>query len=350
MENVAAPQQVKAKKPRAPKAAKAAATDAAPAPAPKVKEPKAKKAPAKAPAPVKVDDSLTFVATSRIKTYINDLKINKDVNQIVDIVKNARSFKTDLNQLLSDEQQDLVGQFRTRALAAEKKRIEHNAKEGKPDSGESVASLDPYTVAEKAFSRNKVKFSKDSFQVIGIVMDKILYDLIAKTMDNMLDNAKLSSISVKYITVDKTSALYPIYSSSKTFKSLESTPATAVVDEAESADVDSVEEDKSTDGKINFECYIRKIIDKVKSTDDKYLVLDVLDRICNILDTISVNLHVKTVNKELFTTIFKIMICDQSGPRICDKQLFEDVNTVLADLTKQREEVTAKRVAEKASA
>lgn len=334
---------------------------------PKVKETKAKKVVAKKPvvaAPVKTDDSVTFVATSRIKTYINDNKLNKDINQILSIIKNAREFKTDLNQLLSADQQGVVGQYRVNALELEKKRAERNAKAGKTvEVEESVVNMDPYTVAEKAFTRNKVKFSKDSFQVVGIVVDKILYELVVHTMDNMLEQAKLNSISVKYISVDKTSPLYPIYSNSKTFKSLETT--TSLVEDVavtDTAEADESTEDKSTDSKINFECYIRKIIDKIKSTDEKYavfknsspfkqfcsdLVLDVLDRICNILETISINLHFKTINKELFTTIFKIMICDQSSIHVCDKQLFDEVNNVLGELNKQKEELNTKRKAEK---
>lgn len=355
-----ATQQPKIKKTRAPKAATAVAQ-------PKVKETKPKKEvkPKKAPTPVKVDDSLTFVATSRIKTYINDNKLNKNVNQILEIIKNAKEFKTDLTQLLSADQQELVGQYRETTLKAEKQKADSNAKLGKPvEDVESITTMDPYTVAEKAFTRSKVKFSKDSFQVVGIVVDKILYELVVHTMDNMLEQAKLNNISVKYISVDKSSPLYPIYSNCKTFKSLESTPValTDVSADAEAEVETESNEDNSTDSKVNFECYIRKIIDKVKSTDEKYtvfknstpfkkfcsdLVLDVLDRICNILETISINLHFKTINKGLFVTIFKIMICDQNGPHSDEPHLFDEVNTILAELVKQKEETNAQRKADK---
>lgn len=364
--------QVKAKKtrtaaePKAPKAAKAAKAPKEPkvAKEAKVSKPKKEVAPKKPPTQPKVDDSLTFVATSRIKTYINDNRLNKDVNHLLSVIKNAREFKTDLNQLLSAEQMQTVGQYRSDQLKLEAKRVESNAKSGKtPEKEEpSVSNMDPYTVAEKAFTRSKVKFSKDSFQVVGIVMDKILYELVVHTMDNMLEQPKVpTSISIKCVSADKTSPLYPIYNNSKTFKSLETVPASSTDEEAPA---DESTDDTSTDTNVNFECYIRKVIDRVKVSDDKYLgfknsspfkkfcsdlVLDVLERICNILETISVNLHVKTINKELFTTIFKIMICDQNGANSCDKQLFADVESVLSELVKQRDEQKSKRDAEKES-
>lgn len=358
------PKQTKVKAIKAPKVVKVSVD-------PKVKEPKAKKVSTKVAAPatvaIKVDDSLTFVATSRIKTYINDTKLNKDVNQILSIIKNAREFKTDLNQLLSAEQQEVVGKFRVNAMKQEQKRVEEAAKTGNEvDTKDNVSSMDPYTIAEKAFTRSKMKFSKDSFQVVGIVVDKILYELVVSTMDNMLQNVKVNSISVKHISVDKTSPLYAIYNNSKTFKSLEALDVTAVEASAEDqTDTEDSSEESSSDKKVNFKCYIRKIIDKVKSTDEKYavfnnstpfkqfcsdLVLDILDRVCNILETISVNLHFKTINKELFITIFKIMICDQNGVRVCDKQLFVDVEQLLSQLSNQRDELNAKRKAEKVSA
>jgi hypothetical protein len=360
-------QQTKVKKTRAPKAT-AVATAVATAAEPKVKEVKAKKVkaapPKKAPAPPKVDDSINYVATSRIKTYINDNKLNKDVNQILSIIKNAREFKTDLNQLLSAEQQDMVGKYRINAIESEKKRDERIAKSGKTPAKpvEYVSALDPYTVAEKAFTRNKVKFSKDSFQVVGVVLDKILYELIVRTMDNMIEHAKLNSISVKYIAVDKDSALFPVYSNTKAYQSL-STSTPTLVEEGDAETTTEVDdsEDKSTDSKINFECYIRKILNKAKTTDDKYvafknstpfkrwcsdLVLDVLDRICRILDTVSTNLHIKTINKDLFVTIFKIMICD-SNDHVCDQQLFKDVDSVLDELEQYKNDQNAKRKTEK---
>ena len=44
------------------------------------------------------------------------------------------------------------------------------------------------------------------------------------------------------------------------------------------------------------------------------------------------------------------MICDQSGAHVCDKQLFDDVDSLLAEIDKQKSEQKAKRDSEKESA
>lgn len=307
--------------------------------APKVKtESTAKKAP-KMPT---VSESATIIPTSRIKSIIADPIVNKSVIDTLDKIKTASEFKTDLDKLLSDQDRELIGKFIAKSESSEAARLAKGGSVDKPISG-----MTPYEVATAAIARTKLKFSKNSFQVVGIVLDSIIYDLSKSTMDNMLANTTTTNISTKFVCPDVTSLFYPVYANSKVLLSLnkDAVSETAEVAETESAEVES--DSKS----VNFECYIKKIVDNVRGSDtDKYimfknssvykkfcsdLIIDILERVSKIIMVLSTGLQLKTINDKIFITVFEMLITDHTGVIATGGDCEKHINTVLSDLKKK---------------
>lgn len=287
--------------------------------------------------------SIMTIPTSRIKTYINDNIVNKDVLDVLFKLETAKTQSTPLDQVLTDEQRELVGTYIAETEAKEAKKTDEGKEVKKP-----LSDLDEYDVAIAAITRTKLKFSKTSFQVIAVAMDKILYDLSNATMDNMLANSTQSNsnITLAYVVADEASIVYPIYANSVLLKNVAKSKEELA---AETAEDD--EKDTSTPTSVNFECYIKKIVDKVRESDfTKYaafknstpykrfcsaFVLELLDRIANLIMVVANSLQLKTISDKIIFMVFDMVIADHTGVVDTENVFYDFINKTLTDVANE---------------
>lgn len=253
-----------------------------------------------------------IIPSSRIKNYVNKEKLNKELDQLIEKVKKNEE---SLDSLVTEEVQKKVG----------------NILKEKEEKGEQNIDINAVTV--DVLSKQRFKFSNTSFKVLSVFSDMMIEEVTQYAMAELIKNKK-SIINSKYVFNDeiKNGRLYKIYSSLPTFTSFQTTdvvtettteeeiPVETSVDEAaEQVAEMSVSHEK----KINFEFYIKRICNKIKTSNEEFsnvkvsekyqkfcsnLILDFLDRVAPLAKIILEVMSTKTITNLVFLTVIKTQL------------------------------------------
>lgn len=290
-------------------------------------------------------ESSSIIPSSRIKNYINKEKLNKDIDLLIQKIKDADS-TLDLNSILSEDVQKKIG-----SSIKDKEK----ANQESPDSAVVINVND---IAVEILSKQRFKFSNNSFKVLSVFSDMIIEEITKFAMDELVKNKK-SIINNKYVFSSKidTGKLYKIYSVLPSFIAMQNeTSATQDVVDAtddmaentddviENDDVDteqSVSTEKAVKS-INFEFYIRKICNKLKVSDEVYskikvsekyqkfcsgIILDLLDRIAPLSKIVLEVMTTKTITNLVFQTVIKMQLWDTSDYEGIVEELLKRLET-----------------------
>lgn len=273
-------------------------------------------------------DLTSIIPSSRIKNYINKEKLNKDIDNLIQKIKDA-DLSLDLNSILSEDVQKKIG-----SSIKDKEKLNQEAKVSPdtPDVPYVPVVINVNEIAVEILSKQRFKFSNNSFKVLSVFSDMIIEEITKFAMDELVKNKK-SIINNKYVFSSDISSgkLYKIYSELPSFiamknetSSTQDVPDTTedVVDEA--VDTEQVLTDKSSKS-INFEFYIRKICNKLKVSDEVYskikvsekyqkfcsnIILDFLDRVAPLSKIVLEVMTTKTITNLVFQTVIKMQVWD----------------------------------------
>lgn len=250
-------------------------------------------------------DSSVIIPSSRIKNYINREKLNKDIDGVINKIKDDTNI--DLNTVLSDDIQKKVGSIIKK-------------KEEKKET-----DIDIRSIALDILSKQRFKFSHSSFKVLSVFSDIMIEEITKYSMAELLKNKK-SIINTKYVFNDeiKQGKLYNIYSVLPTFKTTMAMLSPS--DEDEAVPTTETDVEPSDDKKaINFEFYIKRICNKIKSENEEFsnvkvsekyqkfcsgIVLDFLDRVAPLSKIMLEVMTTKTITDTVFMTVIKSQIWD----------------------------------------
>jgi len=269
-------------------------------------------------------DLSSIIPSSRIKNYINKEKLNKEIDSIIEKIKSSDA-SLDLNSILSEDTQKKIG-------SAIKEKEKNNQE--KPDTATAIVIND---IAVDILSKQRFKFSNNSFKVLSVFSDMIIEEITRFAMDELVKNKK-SIINNKYVFNDqiKNGRLYRIYSELPSFIAMrnemqstdvvEVSDSTDVVEDAEAIDVaEASSSDEKTPKTINFEFYIKKICNKLKVSDDMYskikvsdkyqkfcssIILDFLNKVAPLSKILLDIMTTKTITNLVFQTIIKMQVLD----------------------------------------
>lgn len=339
-------------------------------------------------------DNIKFVIpSSRIHNYVSGVKLNKEVDEKIHLVKTegfssvksllSESDLSDINNkvLSAEESNNQISAMLTRINAGEdlssvlsvddQKKIGDivktmEANNSKSDDKEeqkidlisiTVDYLSKKLVNEEractdVLSKQRAKFSKDSFNVLSAFGDMVVEEITSFALERLSEVGN-STIEPKYLFSSKASegSLYGFYSNLPSFvkvknavieeeankelakqlkkehaKQLKKAAKNGDVVEAETSNEDVVEnttdeevvetEDVS-DKKINFKFYVKSIVYNLKKSDEKYsnakvsdryqsfcsdIVLDILDNVVDLSQIILNVMSTKTISSNLFKT------------------------------------------------
>lgn len=307
------------KAPKAPKKSKAVKEDA---PAAETSAPSS---------PVKKDVDLDFVIPiAHIKKYISKYRMNKDVNDQIEITKacSEHEKKPELVDNLTQETLKMIDEYYQNMPEKNKK---------------NLPEMDQYQRALHALSIFKHKFSGNAFVVVTYVLNLAAREIITHSLEQTLSDKKksLTSARIPWSTL-KTQMLSGLYmNTSKVYSILNSSssePAEEVqeevsteVEEPETPTEETEEEEEDASSveaklkKYNLKHFLHKMAKSIIVSDDRFtgfkinssfteecnqILIEVMERfiriIHNLLD-ISTN---KTINDKTFLAATKIMLDD----------------------------------------
>lgn len=272
-------------------------------------------------------DLTSIIPSSRIKNYINKEKLNKELDALIEKIKTADS-TLDLNTVLSESVQKKIG-------AVIKEKDEFNAKN--PDT---KVEINLNSIAVDVLSKQRFKFSNNSFKVLSVFADMMIEEITKYSMDEIVKNKK-SIINNKYVFSSdiENGSLYNVYSKLPSFIAMKNEMMKDST--SETTEVQETSEPEETVKNINFEFYIRKICNKLKGTNVEYskikvsekyqkfcsnIILDLLDQVAPLSKIVLDVMTTKTITELVFQTILKIQLWNS-----------KDYESVLAELTKRLE-------------
>ncbi len=265
------------------------------------------------------ETDLRFVIpSSRIKNYVNKEKLHKELDQLIEKVKNNEG---SLDTLVSEDVQKKVG----------------NLLKEKEEKGEQNIDINSITV--DVLSKQRFKFSNTSFKVLSMFSDMMIEEITQYTMANLIGHNK-TTIIPKYVFEKnddiKKGQLYQIYSVLPTFvaegEKLTKTTGQPVVEEETSEEVENgvsevteQVEDMSVSHKkkINFEFYIKRICNKIKQSNEAFsnvkvsekyqkfcsnLILDFLDRVAPLAKILLKVMTTKTITNLVFLAVIETQL------------------------------------------
>ena len=275
-------------------------------------------------------DLTSIIPSSRIKNYINKEKLNKEIDTLIQKIKDA-DLSLDLNSILSEDVQKKIG-----ASIKDKEKLNQEAKvsQDTPDVPYVPVVINVNEIAVEILSKQRFKFSNNSFKVLSVFSDMIIEEITKFAMDELVKNKK-SIINNKYVFSSDitTGKLYKIYSELPSFVAMKNescstqdVPDTTdeVVEGDDSAETEQLSTDKSSKS-INFEFYIRKICNKLKVSDEVYskikvsekyqkfcsnVILDFLDRVAPLSKIVLEVMTTKTITNLVFQTVIKMQLWD----------------------------------------
>jgi len=255
------------------------------------------------------DDNSCIIPSSRIKNYINKEKLNKDLDSIIDTIKNADS-KLDLNSLISKSVQKKIG-----SVIKDKEKFNS-------ENPDAKVEINLNTIAVDVLSKQRFKFSNNSFKVLSVFSDMIIEEITKHAMDELVKNKK-SIINNKYVFTNsiENGSLYNVYSKFPSFIAMKQEAMQDTSDNVDSTETTETTE-KVAKG-INFEFYIRKICNKLKGSNDAYskikvsekyqkfcsnIILDFLDQVAPQSKIVLEVMTTKTITDLVFHTIIKLQL------------------------------------------
>jgi len=258
-------------------------------------------------------DLISIIPSSRIKNYINKEKLNKDLDSVIESIKTTKGL--DLSTVLSADVQKKIG-----ALIKEKE-----------SSGVNPSEININDIAIDVLSKQRFKFSNNSFKVLSVFSDMLIEEITKYSMDELLKSKK-SIINIPYVFSSKIAEgpLYEIYSQLPTFIAMQNelNSTTEVTETTETTDEVTEPVDEDTKEKtINFSFYIRKICNKLKLSSDTYskikvsnkyqkfcsnLILDFLNKIAPLSKILLEVMTTKTITTLVFETIIKIQLFENA--------------------------------------
>jgi len=312
---------------------------------------------------VKFVEELIYIPVPRVRNYINKIKMNRSIEEVLTIVSEAEKSGTELSTVLSESHMETIGKYmETREsieTSVEKKWVEDGKKEEDKPSFKKLSELSAYEIAGFAISKLKYKFSNDSFQVVSIMLDRVIMEITELTIKNVLLSKKSTIVPEFSVTNGNTEGrLYSLYSKSQTYlRQLELLNAPPSEETSEETPVVESESELHDDTTINFEFHVRKIVNKLKSTNEDYsnikisktyctycsnIVLDILDRVVAVLTIIVNTIHNKTITKDIFSSIFQIMLIDNGVDVEYVSSLAEEVTGVMSQVIVEKATKAAK--------
>lgn len=352
-----------AKAPKTPKAPKAPK-------APKKSKAVKEDAPVETPSspsssPVKKEVDLDFVIPiAHVKKYISKYRMNKDVNDQIEITKacSEHEKKPELVDNLTQETLKMIEEYYQNMPEKNKK---------------NLPEMDQYQRALHALSIFKHKFSGNAFVVVTYVLNLAARELISHSLEQTLTDKKksLTSARIPWNTL-KTQMLSGLYMNTSkvhsilTASDVEETPAEveeaseetpAEAEEAETTEEETEEEEDTTSveaklKKYNLKHFLHKMAKSIIVSDERFsgfkinssfteecnqILIEVMERfiriIHNLLD-ISTN---KTINDKTFLAATKIMLDDNIYSVSFDKDaLYSLIDAKLASAksSKQKKE------------
>lgn len=272
-------------------------------------------------------DLTSIIPSSRIKNYINKEKLNKEIDSLIQKIKDA-DLSLDLNSILSEDVQKKIG-----SSIKDKEKLNQEAKVSPdtPDVPYVPVVINVNEIAVEILSKQRFKFSNNSFKVLSVFSDMIIEEITKFAMDELVKNKK-SIINNKYVFSSDIASgkLYKIYSELPSFIAMKNeTSSTQDVpdvadDVVEGDDTEQLANDKVTKS-INFEFYIRKICNKLKVSDEVYskikvsekyqkfcssIILDFLDRVAPLSKIVLEVMTTKTITNLVFQTVIKMQLWD----------------------------------------
>ncbi len=281
-------------------------------------------------------DLSSIIPSSRIKNYINKEKLNKEIDSLIQKIKDADD-TLDLNSILSEDVQKKIG-----SSIKDKEKSNQEA----PDT---AVVINVNEIAVEILSKQRFKFSNNSFKVLSVFSDMIIEEITKFAMDELVKNKK-SIINNKYVFSSEiaTGKLYKIYSELPSFIAMKSETSTStdVPDTTDDVvETDDVEQSVSTEKaakSINFEFYIRKICNKLKVSDEVYskikvsekyqkfcssVILDFLDRVAPLSKIVLEVMTTKTITNLVFQTVIKMQLFDTSDYEGIVEELLKRLDT-----------------------
>lgn len=261
---------------------------------------------------VEEEDNSFIIPSSRIKNYVNKEKLNKELDTLIETIKSADS-KLDLNSLISESVQKKIG-------SVIKEKEEANVKN--PDA---KVEINLNSIAVDVLSKQRFKFSNNSFKVLSVFSDMIIEEITKHAMDELVKNKK-SIINNKYVfsSAIETGSLYNVYSKFPSFIAMKQETMSDTTETTETAETtESTEPVEKSTKSINFEFYIRKICNKLKGSNDTYskikvsdkyqkfcsnIILDFLDQVAPLSKIVLEVMTTKTITDLVFQTIIKVQL------------------------------------------
>ena len=252
-----------------------------------------------------LDDILSIIPSSRIKNYISKEKLNKQFDLLISKLK-ENDTSLDLNSVLSEDMQSKLG-----SLIKQKE--------------EKQEEIKINLLAIELLSKQKFKFSNQSFKVLSVFLDLMIEEITLNVMDKIIKNKK-SIINLKYVFNElQDSPLYSIYSTLPTFISEKNqlSKSNAEIDEQQEEVLEEETQEDTSSHSINFEFYIRKICNKLKKNKEEFskikvsntyqkfcsnLVLEFLDIVAPMTTIVLEVMTTKTITNIVFETIIKLQL------------------------------------------
>lgn len=276
------------------------------------------------------NNDLVIIPSSRIKNYISREKLNKDFDQLIEKIK-KKDPNLDLKSLLNVQQQSQLGNL------IKKKE-------------ENKESFDINDLVVDIISKQKYKFSNTSFKVLSVFLDTMVEEITQHAMEELVKNKK-AIVNTKYVYLNENpnSPLFKIYSNLPTYinelnnlkKAAEPVEET---NEEETSEQTEQQESKENLKNINFEFYIRKVCNKLKTTKEEFaslkvseryqkfcsnLILDFLDKTIPMIVLLLEVMTTKTITDLVFETIIKLQLIDSPEKDLIMTNLKEKVKKVV---------------------
>lgn len=322
----------------------------------KVKQPKEEtkeETPVVASPPAKKEVDLDFVIPiAHVKKYISKYRMNKDVNDQIEITKACSEH---------EKKPELVDNLTQETL----KLIDNYYKELPEKNKASLGELDQYQRALHALSIFKYKFSGNAFVVATYVLNMAAREIITHSLEKTVEEKKKSLTSARVPwNLLKSQMLSGVYMNTPKVHSILSIPEpveetseetveeTPKEEETSEETTEDEEEDSSSIEvklkKYNLRHFLHKMAKAIINSNELYsgfkinssfteecnqILIEVMERYIRIIRnllTISTN---KTINEKTFLAATKIMIEDNVYAVADDKDtLYTLVSAKLEDL------------------
>lgn len=277
---------------------------------------------------------IVYIPTSRVRKYVNNYKINMEVEKVLSDIKDMEEKKSELT--LDNKYKKEIGIYMESREESEKKM---KAK-GRSDF-KKMSDCTKYETAMSAITKLKYKFSNDSMQVLSIMADNVMMEIADFSIKNVLTSKK-KTILPKFSVMEGHDKLplYALYEKSPVYQQL-----------LHSKDEDEEVTEPSDEDEVNVNFHIRKIIKHLMSDNSEFedikisnaycklysdVVFDIIDRIVNVLMIMVETNNHKTITKDLLIASLKIIMVDNHVDEEVINKLMGDIKSTMKKLRKSK--------------